>query len=63
VFVGHGTVGTLLKCHFSRLPIARAEDQRKMAAPGGGNCFAFDLQTGQLLSDWQSFEDFDGLSD
>jgi broad specificity phosphatase PhoE len=63
VFVGHGTVGTLLKCHFGRLPIARAEDQRKMAAPGGGNCFAFDLQTGQLLSDWQSFEDFDGLSD
>jgi broad specificity phosphatase PhoE len=63
VFVGHGTVGTLLKCHFGRRPIARAEDQRRMAAPGGGNCFAFDLQTDRLLSDWQSFEDFGGLPD
>jgi len=30
-FIGHGGVGTLLKCHLGERPISRLEDQ-----PGGG---------------------------
>ena len=39
ILVGHGAVGTLLRCHLARRPIARAEDQ-----PGGqGGCiYRFD---------------------
>ncbi len=37
VFCGHGCVGTLLKCHLGGRPIRLEEDQRRMAAPGGGN--------------------------
>jgi broad specificity phosphatase PhoE len=61
VFVGHGCVGTLLKCHLAGRAIARAEDQRRMAHPGGGNVFAFSLPEMRLLSDWVSFEAFAGV--
>jgi broad specificity phosphatase PhoE len=58
IFVGHGSAGTFLKCHVAGRPIARVEDQRSMAWPGGGNIFAFDWAARRLVADWQSFEDF-----
>ena len=56
VFCGHGAVGTLLKCFVGSRIIARHEDQRRMADPGGGNCFVFDLETMALHSDWMPME-------
>jgi broad specificity phosphatase PhoE len=53
-FVGHGGVGTLLKCHFSGLPIARNSDQ----PGGGGNLFAFTLGDRRLTSNWTAMEDW-----
>jgi broad specificity phosphatase PhoE len=58
VFCGHGAVGTLLKCHVGRRPIARSEDQSRHANPAGGNCFSFDLAAMQLGCDWTPMEDF-----
>jgi len=58
VFCGHGCVGTLLKCALAGRPIALAEDQRLMGAPGGGNVFAFDRDAFTLISDWVAIEDF-----
>jgi broad specificity phosphatase PhoE len=58
VFCGHGTIGTLLKCHVAGRPVARAEDQRVMAWKGGGNCFVFELDPPRLVSDWVPMEDF-----
>lgn len=58
IFVGHGSAGTFLKCHVAGRPIARHEDQRTKAWPGGGNVFAFDWTARRLLTDWLSFEDF-----
>ena len=57
VFCGHGAVGTLLKCFVDRRPIARSEDQRRLADPGGGNCFVFDLGAEKLYCDWTAMED------
>lgn len=57
IFCGHGGVGTLLKCHIGKRPIARSEDQIGHGAPGGGNCFVFDPRTMELLSDWTAMED------
>ncbi len=57
LFVGHGTIGTLLKCYVGQRPIARREDQRLMAAAGGGNMFAFDWAQQELLTDWVAIED------
>ncbi len=59
LFVGHGGVGTLLKCHIAKRKIARAEDQ---PANGGGNIFAFDLETRSLLCDWIAMEDYSGIA-
>ncbi|HEY4199439.1 MAG TPA: histidine phosphatase family protein [Devosiaceae bacterium] len=56
-FCGHGCVGTLLKCALGNRPVALSEDQRLMAAPGGGNIFAFSRDL-RLLSDWRAMEDF-----
>jgi broad specificity phosphatase PhoE len=56
VLVGHGCVGTLLKCHIAGRPIARSEDQRVMGCKGGGNVFSFDWAAGRLLRDWMPFE-------
>lgn len=56
VFCGHGAVGTLLKCFVGGRRIARDEDQRRMADPGGGNAFVFDLEAMELHSDWMPME-------
>lgn len=58
LFVGHGTIGTLLKCHIGQRKISRDEDQRRMAAKGGGNIFAFDWDARQLKTDWVALEDW-----
>ncbi|CAN7267250.1 phosphoglycerate mutase family protein [Pararhizobium sp. LjRoot255] len=55
-FVGHGGVGTLLKCHLAGLPIARSHDQ----PGGGGNLFAFALADRCLACDWRPFELWQG---
>lgn len=57
LFVGHGAVGTLLKCHLAGQPIARSADQ----PPGGGNLFAFRLRDRALLCDWTAMEDYPGF--
>ncbi|KKB13611.1 hypothetical protein VE25_01035 [Devosia geojensis] len=59
VFCGHGAVGTLLKCHCGNRAIARDEDQRRMADPGGGNAFVFDLEARELFCDWVAMEALD----
>lgn len=55
-FVGHGGVGTLLKCHLAGTPITRTGDQ----PAGGGNVFAFGLSDRRLLCDWTRVEIFEG---
>jgi broad specificity phosphatase PhoE len=55
-FVGHGAVGTLLKCHLAGRPIARSEDQ---PGNGGGNAFTFSLGDMALLTEWMPFEAFE----
>ncbi len=55
-FVGHGGVGTLLKCHLEGKPIARQADQ----PPGGGNLFCFDLAKRVVSCDWTPMEDWMG---
>lgn len=55
-FVGHGGVGTLLKCHFGGYPVSRVHDQ----PTGGGNIFAFRLSDRALLCDWEPVETFSG---
>jgi Fructose-2,6-bisphosphatase len=57
IFCGHGAVGTLLKCRVGNRRISRDEDQSRMAAPGGGNGFLFDLMARQLLTDWTAMEE------
>jgi broad specificity phosphatase PhoE len=54
-FVGHGGVGTLLKCHLAGMPITRTHDQ----SAGGGNVFAFRLSDRHLLCDWTPVETFE----
>jgi broad specificity phosphatase PhoE len=56
-FTGHGTVGTLLKCQLGGLTIARAEDQRRIGNPGGGNVFVVRLSDRKLMTDWISMEE------
>ncbi|MBB3352084.1 histidine phosphatase family protein [Rhizobium lentis] len=55
-FVGHGGVGTLLKCHLAGRPIARDRDQ----PAGGGNLYAFGLADLGLTCDWTPIEDWRG---
>lgn len=55
-FVGHGGVGTLLKCHLENRPIARSNDQ----PGGGGNLFAFSLATLRIACDWTPMETWEG---
>jgi broad specificity phosphatase PhoE len=55
-FVGHGGVGTLLKCHLEKRPIARQGDQ----PGGGGNLFCFRLADRALSCDWTPIEDWPG---
>jgi broad specificity phosphatase PhoE len=58
LFVGHGAVGTLLKCRIAGYPIARTHDQ----PPGGGNIFAFGIASRELLCDWTPMETFEGVT-
>jgi broad specificity phosphatase PhoE len=51
-FVGHGGVGTLLKCHLSGIPITRQNDQ----PGGGGNLFSFSLADRRVSCDWTAME-------
>ncbi len=55
-FVGHGGVGTLLKCHLEGRPISRQGDQ----PPGGGNLFCFGLADRAVSCDWTPIEDWQG---
>lgn len=54
-FIGHGGVGTLLRCHLAGLPIARDRDQ---PANGGGNVHAFRLTDFTPLTGWVAMEDW-----
>lgn len=54
-FIGHGGVGTLLRCHLAGLPIARIHDQ---PPNGGGNVHAFRLGDLKPLSGWVPLEEF-----
>ncbi|CDN50647.1 histidine phosphatase family protein [Neorhizobium galegae] len=56
-FVGHGGVGTLLKCHLTGSPIARDRDQ----PGGGGNLFCFTLADRTLSCDWTPIEKWEGF--
>jgi broad specificity phosphatase PhoE len=51
--VAHGGTGTLLLCHLLGVPISRDQDQ---PPTNGGNYFAFDLLTFQLLHGWRSID-------
>lgn len=51
-FIGHGGVGTLLKCHMSATPISRQRDQ----PGGGGNLFCFSLADRRISCDWTAME-------
>ena len=55
-FVGHGGVGTLLKCHLAGVAISRDRDQ----PGGGGNLFAFRLPDRKVLVDWAAMDAWDG---
>jgi broad specificity phosphatase PhoE len=55
-FVGHGGVGTLLRCHLAGLQIARMHDQ---LPNGGGNIHAFRLGDLKPLSGWVAMEEWD----
>ncbi|MGP4752327.1 histidine phosphatase family protein [Agrobacterium pusense] len=60
-FVGHGGVGTLLKCHIEGRRISRSEDQ----PPGGGNLFRFSIADFSLAAaspacDWTAMETWQG---
>lgn len=57
-FVGHGGVGTLLRCHLGGMPIARSHDQ---TGGGGGNLYAFGLSDRKLLTGWVPMEHWQGL--
>lgn len=54
-FVGHGGVGTLLRCHLAGLPIARIHDQ---PPNGGGNIHAFRLFDLSPLTGWVPMEEW-----
>lgn len=55
-FVGHGGVGTLLKCLMTGMAITRSADQ----LPGGGNLFAFRLADRAVTCDWTPMEFWQG---
>jgi broad specificity phosphatase PhoE len=55
-FVGHGGVGTLLKCHLEGRPIGRDRDQ----PAGGGNLYCFSLADRRLSCDWTPIEKWQG---
>ena len=54
IFVGHGAVGTLLKCALAARPVSRCEDQ---PGAGGGNHLGFRLGPEALVYDWRPIEE------
>jgi broad specificity phosphatase PhoE len=50
--VGHGAVGTLLLCHYRKIPISRAHDQ----PAGGGNYFTVLRSDQRVLQTWRPME-------
>jgi broad specificity phosphatase PhoE len=57
LFVGHGGVGTLLKCHLKGEPVARTADQAAEGGhPGGGNVHAFSIAGRRHLFGWTALE-------
>jgi broad specificity phosphatase PhoE len=59
LFVGHGGVGTLLRCWLANTPIDRRHDQ----PGGGGGCiFSFGLTDRKPRGGWVLLEDFVALS-
>lgn len=56
-FVGHGGVGTLLKCHLAGHAISRGQDQPH----GGGNIFCFSLADRRITCDWTAMETWQGM--
>jgi broad specificity phosphatase PhoE len=52
LFVGHGAVGTLLLCHYSRIPINKIYDQ-----PSGGHYFTMIKTERRVLHSWRRMED------
>jgi broad specificity phosphatase PhoE len=59
-FVGHGGVGTLLRCHLGGMPIGRVHDQ---LPNGGGNLYAISLRDRRLLTGWIAMDRWDGALD
>ncbi|PTS90127.1 histidine phosphatase family protein [Sphingomonas sp. HMWF008] len=60
VFVGHGGVGTLLKCAIRNQPIARCFDQAAEGGDaGGGNVHAFEADFSRSCFGWTRMEDVD----
>ncbi|CCM74076.1 histidine phosphatase family protein [Rhizobium mesoamericanum] len=55
-FVGHGGVGTLLKCHLQGRSIRRDHDQ----PGGGGSLYCFSLADQRLSCDWTPIEEWQG---
>ena len=53
LFVGHGGVGTLLFCHYSKTPISRKFDQFS----GGGCYFTLCRETREVVHPWRRIED------
>jgi broad specificity phosphatase PhoE len=53
LFVGHGGVGTLLLCHYSKAAISRVHDQ----PPGGGHYFTLNKADRTLVHTWRRMED------
>ncbi|WP_245639334.1 histidine phosphatase family protein [Rubellimicrobium mesophilum] len=53
LFVGHGAVGTLLKCALAGRAISRREDQ----PAGGGNHLGFTAGPDAVLWDWRPMEE------
>jgi broad specificity phosphatase PhoE len=49
----HGGVAALYRCHLRGVPIQRLVDQ-----PQTGSHYSFDAETGGLIQDWLSYEDF-----
>jgi broad specificity phosphatase PhoE len=50
--VGHGAAGTLLFCHYAKLPIDRAHDQ----PAGGGHYFTLAVEGRRVLHPWRPME-------
>lgn len=50
--IGHGAVGTLLFCHYAKLPIDRAHDQ----PAGGGHYFSLAVEGRRVLHPWRPME-------